>query len=73
MQIELSRHAKRQMKWRHIEEEEIREAVNSPDSIEDSRHGRKNAYKEIGGRLLKVTYKHDEEKLIIITVMIKGR
>jgi hypothetical protein len=61
------------MKWRKIEMEEIREVVTSPESIEDSKYGRKNAYKEIGGRLLKVTYKQDEEKLVIITAMIKGR
>jgi hypothetical protein len=73
MQIELSRHAKRQMKWRQIEEGEIREVITSPDSIEDSKYGRKNAYKEIEGRLLKVTYKQDEGKHVIITAMIKGR
>jgi hypothetical protein len=47
--------------------------LTSPESIEDSKHGRKNAYKEIGGRLLRVTYKQDEEKLVIITAMIRGR
>jgi len=73
MQIELSRHAKRQMKWRKIAEEEIIEVVTDPERVEDSVHGRKNAFKKIGDRLLKVSYKYDGEKLIIITAVIKGR
>jgi len=36
-------------------------------------HGRKNAFKKIGDKLLKVTYKYDGEKLFIITAVIKGR
>jgi hypothetical protein len=61
------------MKWRKIAEKEIREIVIDPERVEDSMHGRKNAFKKIGDRLLKVTYKDDGEKLVIITAVIKGK
>jgi len=34
--------------------------------------GRINAFKMVQGRLLKVTYKPDESKIIVITAMVKG-
>jgi hypothetical protein len=53
--IKFSRHAKRQIKWRRITEEEVRDAVNNPDRLEDSIKNRKNAFKLIEGRTLKIT------------------
>jgi hypothetical protein len=73
MEIEFSRHAKRQMRWRKITELEIKEVVNHPENVEDSIYGRKNVFKKIGDRLLKVTYRHEGQKIIIITAVIKGR
>jgi len=73
MEVELSRHAKRQMKWRKITAEEIKEVVMDPEFKENCMYGRKNAYRKIGGRSLKVTYKYDREKLVIITAVVKGR
>lgn len=71
MKIKLSRHARRQMKWRKIEAEEIERVVADPERVEDSMRGRENAFKTVGGRLLKVTYKREGEKVVIITAMIK--
>jgi hypothetical protein len=73
MQIELSRHAKRQMKYREIAEDEIIEVVTVPERVEDAMYGRKNAFKKIGDKLLKVTYRYEGQKLVIITAVIKGR
>ena len=61
------------MKWRKITEEEAREVISNPERLEDTIHGRKNAFKTIKDRLLKVTYKDDREKLVIITAISKGR
>lgn len=41
MDIYLSRHAKRQMKWREVNEDEIRNTISNPEKIEDSIKGRK--------------------------------
>ena len=45
------------MKWRRISEEEVFLTLENPNRVEESIKGRKNAYKSIGKRYLKVTYK----------------
>ena len=40
-----TRHARRQMKWRKIEENEVKEAISDPVKLEDTVKGRKNAFK----------------------------
>ena len=72
MKIKFSRHAKRQMKWRKINENELRVAITNPDKLEDTLKGRKNAFKSIGGRILKITYKTENDNLLIITAISKG-
>ena len=72
MKIKFSRHAKRQMKWRKINENELRVAITNPDKLKDTIKGRKNAFKSIGGRLLKITYKTENDNLLIITAISKG-
>jgi hypothetical protein len=72
MEIKLSRHARRQMKWRKIVAEEVSAVISDPDKVEDSKKGRKNAFKIVHGRLLKVTYKQEGETAVVITAMVKG-
>ncbi len=73
MEIIFTRHAKRRMKWREIRESEIKETINSPDRVETALFGRKNAYKNIGDKLLKVTYVEESSKIVIISVVDKNR
>ena len=70
--IYFSRHAKRQMKWRKISEEEVKNTISSPEKTEDSIKGRKNAYKHINEKWIKVTFKDDYDKIIIVTVIDKN-
>ena len=72
MEIRFSRHARRQMKWRKIAEGEIETAINNADRVEDTKKGRKNAFKTTQGRLLKITYKPEGDDVIVITAMAKG-
>ena len=72
MKIIFSRHAKRQMKWRKITGEEVKSAISDPDMLVDTIKGRKNAFKIIGGRHLKITYKPVDKLLTVITAMVKG-
>jgi hypothetical protein len=44
-----------------------------PDKIEESIRGRTNAYKLIGERYIKVTYKEDADETLIISVVDKGK
>ena len=71
MEIKLSRHARRQMKWRKITEAEIGAVVTQPDKLEDSVKGRKNAFKTVGIRMLKVTYKQEDECAVVVTAVVK--
>ncbi len=68
-----SRHAKKQMKWRRITEEEVEEVVSNPDRLEDTIKGRKNAFRLIGEKLLKITYTAENDGIIIITAIVKKR
>lgn len=72
MKIKFSRHARRQMKWRKIDEEQVKEAINKPDKLEDTIKGRRNAFKTMEGRLLKVTYKAENDEILVITTIVKG-
>lgn len=69
--IVFDRHAKRRMKWRKISEEEVYFTLENPDKIEESIKGRINAYKSIGKRYIKVTYKEFSGKILIISVVDK--
>lgn len=72
MTLIFSRHAKRQMKWRMITEDDVKLAINSPDRIEDTIRGRKNVYKMLEDRTLKITYTQEDQDLVVITAMVKG-
>jgi hypothetical protein len=67
----ISRHARKQIKWRRITEKEVGEVISNPDRLEDAIKGRKNAFKLIGRRLLKITYTVETDGIIIITAMVK--
>jgi hypothetical protein len=70
--MRLSRHAQKQVKWRKITEKEIEETIINPDRLKDSIKERKNAFKLIGNRLLKITYKIENDDIIIVTAIVKG-
>lgn len=71
--IRYDRHAKRRMKEREVAEEEAEMAINNPDDIEPSIKGRKNAYKFIGNRFLRATFKEETENILVITVTVRKR
>jgi hypothetical protein len=72
MSIRFSRHALRQMKWRKISEAEVELVIANPDKRQDSNKGRKNAFKTLGGRLVKITYCIEHDDIVIVTAVIKG-
>ena len=71
MKIRFSRHAKRQMKWRKLSENDVLSAVKEPDDIENTIKGRKNAFKNFEKGVLRVTYKKDGDQVVIITALVK--
>ena len=73
MDIYFSRHVKRQMKWREIKEGEIKDTVLYPEKVENSIKDRKNAFKHIGNKWLKVTFKQESDNIVIITAIDKNK
>lgn len=73
MEIYFSRHAKKQMRWRKISEEEVTDALEYPEEIKDSIKDRKNAFKHINEKWLKVTFKKEDGKIIVITAIDKSK
>jgi hypothetical protein len=61
------------MKWRKISEEEIKSAILNPETVDDSIKGRKNAFKHIGHKWLKVTFVKEKDKITIVTVIDKNK
>lgn len=72
LKVNYSRHARKQMKWRDITEDEVQKTVVKPEKVEDSVKGRKNAFKLIGNKLIKVTFKEENGTIIIITAIDKN-
>jgi len=72
MKIRFSRHARKQMKWRRIGEGEVQETITDPEKVEDTVKERKNAFKEVGGRLLKIIYRIEKDEAVVITATVKG-
>lgn len=73
MKIYFSRHAKRQMKWRNISEKEVKDTILNPEKLEDSIKGRKNAFKHIDKKWIKVTFKKQDDVAVIITAIDKNK
>ena len=46
--------------------------MEKPDRIETSGMGRKNVYKLLGDRNIKVTYKETSGEILVISVVVKG-
>ena len=47
--------------------------LDAPDRVEQGIDKRRNAYKLVGDRFLKVTYVDEEEDIVVITVIEKER
>ncbi|MCL0088897.1 DUF4258 domain-containing protein [Dehalococcoidia bacterium] len=72
-QIYLARHAKRRMKWRGIPLTEVEEALAYPDRIEYLSTGRKNAFKSIGEKLIRVSYIEEKDRIIVLSTVDKNK
>ncbi len=71
--VKYSRHAKRRMSERGVNEEEAALTIDNPELMERSVKDRKNAYRFINGRFLRVTFKENDDHILVITVTIRKR
>jgi hypothetical protein len=59
------------MKWRKVSATEALAVLDLPDREEKSTGNKINAYKLMGNRLLKVTYKREGSDIVVVTVIEK--
>jgi len=60
------------MKWRKIAKAELEATIADRDMQQDSIKGRKNAFKKLGGRLVKVTYYREDDDIVRERCKIHG-
>ncbi len=68
-----TRHAKNRMRMHNITEAEVEAALEKPDFAEPSVDGRVNAWKETGGKFLRVTYKDEPARILVVTAVKKKK
>lgn len=71
--IKFDRHARRRMKEREITEEEAEITIKEPEFTEPSVKGRTNAFKFIGVRFLRVTFKEEPDHILVITITMRKK
>ena len=72
-QFQYDRHAKRRMKDRKVNQEEVELTIENPDFLKPSIKGRRNAFKFINERYLRVTFKEALDHFFIITVTVRKK
>jgi len=71
--IRFDRHARRRMKERNVTEEEAKITIHEPEYVEPSIKGRKNAYRFINNRFLRVTFREEYDNILVITVTVRKK
>jgi hypothetical protein len=71
--IKYARHARNRMRLHGILENEIESVIKEPAYLEPSIEGRFNAWVETSGKFLRVTYKEDENRFLVISAVRKKR
>ena len=66
------RHARRRMNWRNISPGEIESVIRNPERVEPTERGRKNLFKRIGGRHIRVTVLESATHVQVITAVDKA-
>ena len=70
--IDYIRHARRRMKWRKISEDEVTQTLNQPDKTFFLGEDKYHAYKIMGLRNIRVTYRSSGQDIIVLTVVDKS-
>jgi hypothetical protein len=71
--VKYTRHAKNRMRLHEINEADVELAIDNPDLTESSFEERKNVWKKISDRYLRVTYKEEKDRILIITAVKKKK
>jgi hypothetical protein len=61
------------MRWHRIGEDLVQQTLQAPDWEEPSIANRVNRWKRVGDRFLRVTFKDEPERIVVITAAFKLR
>lgn len=67
-----TRHAKSRMRWRSISKEDIKMVLAAPQKKESLRNNRHHYFRQIGSKLIRVTFVEESEKFVIISAVDKN-
>jgi len=71
--IKYTRHAKNRMRQHNTAETEVEAAIAEPDFTEPSLEGRINVWKKTDEKFLRVTYKDEPARILVITAVKKKK
>jgi len=61
------------MRWHRITEAEVESAIQKPEFFEPSIEGRFNSWAKTFDKFLRVTYKEETERILVITAVKKKK
>ena len=71
--ITYTRHARNRMRQHMISEAEVESCLETPEHSEPSSESRLNAWVEVAGKFLRVTYKEEKNGFLVITAVKKKK
>ena len=71
--IKYMRHARNRMRWHRITEAEVESALQNPEFLEPSVENRLNAWIKTSDKFLRVTYKEEIDRFMVITAVKKKK
>lgn len=71
--VKFTRHSKNRMRLHKITKLEAQAAIEHPDFVEPSEEGRLNAWKKVSEKFLRVTYKKEAGRFLVVTAVKKKK
>ncbi len=61
------------MRWRGIREQDIAACLSSLEFTESASGGKKNAWLKVGEKFLRVTYRQEARRTVVITAVLRRK
>jgi hypothetical protein len=71
--LKYTRYAKNRMRLHRVSEAEVESAIQKPEYLEPSVEGRLNAWMKVNEKFLRVTYREERDKILVITAVKKQK
>ena len=61
------------MRWRGITEQDVSSCLGSPEFTEPASGGKKNAWLKVRDKFLRVTFRQEGHRTVVITAVLKRK